>query len=159
MIHKKVVDDIAAIFDKSETANVGAITTTLARLIETGRPGEYMRMTTETVLMYVKLLGRYPEGPVSPSTVDVEHELKEFYKTIIELIGTLAQMASPMFSGEGKTIEDKITGMWAAGVGKIPIIKEVRAITGMGLKEAKDLTESIVDKLPPHIDEREGFPF
>lgn len=157
MIHKKVVDDIAAIFDKSETVNVGAITTTLARLIETGRPKEYMEMATETVVLYAKLLMRYHEKPLG-SSADAKTALDGFYKTIIELVDSLAQMASPMFSEGSKTIESKIAEMWAAGIGKIQIIKEVRTITGLGLKEAKDLTEAVTAPLPVPA-KREEFPF
>jgi len=43
-------------------------------------------------------------------------------------------------AGEAKTEFDVI--LTAAGQQKINVIKEVRAITGLGLKEAKDLVES-----------------
>ena len=41
--------------------------------------------------------------------------------------------------GEEKTEFDVV--LTAAGASKINVIKEVRAITGLGLKEAKDLVE------------------
>jgi large subunit ribosomal protein L7/L12 len=44
-------------------------------------------------------------------------------------------------AGEEKTEFDVVLAGFAEGK-KIPVIKEVRAITGLGLKEAKDLVES-----------------
>ena len=43
-------------------------------------------------------------------------------------------------AGEAKTEFDVV--LTAAGASKINVIKEVRAITGLGLKEAKDLVEA-----------------
>lgn len=43
-------------------------------------------------------------------------------------------------SGRGKTEFDVV--LTEAGAQKINVIKEVRAITGLGLKEAKDLVEA-----------------
>src|SRR6266567_3078716 len=47
--------------------------------------------------------------------------------------------AAPAAAVEEKTEFDVI--LTAAGANKINVIKEVRAITGLGLKEAKDLVE------------------
>ncbi|MGD9535993.1 MAG: 50S ribosomal protein L7/L12 [Alphaproteobacteria bacterium] len=47
--------------------------------------------------------------------------------------------AAPAEAAEEKTEFDVILA--AAGANKINVIKEVRAITGLGLKEAKDLVE------------------
>ena len=48
--------------------------------------------------------------------------------------------AAPAEAAEEKTEFDVV--LTAAGDKKINVIKEVRAITGLGLKEAKDLVES-----------------
>ena len=47
--------------------------------------------------------------------------------------------AAPAAAAEEKTEFDVV--LMAAGEKKIEVIKEVRAITGLGLKEAKDLVE------------------
>jgi large subunit ribosomal protein L7/L12 len=46
-----------------------------------------------------------------------------------------------------------------AGANKIGVIKEVRAITGLGLKEAKDLTESAPKTLKEGVSKAESEDF
>src|ERR1700684_3536746 len=58
--------------------------------------------------------------------------------------------AAPAEAAEEKTAFDVV--LTAAGGQKIQVIKVVRAITGLGLKEAKDL----VDSAPPGV--KEGGP-
>ena len=79
-------------------------------------------------------------------------ELSDFIKKFEEKFGVtaaapVAMMAGPGGGGGGggeeaeeKTEFDVILA--AAGEKKINVIKEVRAITGLGLKEAKDLVEA-----------------
>ncbi|MEX2556369.1 MAG: 50S ribosomal protein L7/L12 [Actinomycetota bacterium] len=79
-------------------------------------------------------------------------ELSEFIKKFEEKFGVtaaapVAMMAGPGGGGGGggeeseeKTEFDVI--LLAAGEKKINVIKEVRAITALGLKEAKDLVEA-----------------
>ncbi len=78
-------------------------------------------------------------------------ELAELSKTLEEKWGVSAAsfaVAAPAAGGaaaEGAAAEakDKFeVVLAAAGDSKINVIKEVRAITGLGLKEAKDLVES-----------------
>ena len=75
-------------------------------------------------------------------------EMSEFVKELEEKYGVTA--AAPAVavaaasgaeggSGEEKTEFDVV--LTAAGDKKIQVIKEVRAITGLGLKDAKDLVE------------------
>lgn len=52
----------------------------------------------------------------------------------------VAAAAGGEAAGEEKTEFDVV--LTAMGASKIAVIKEVRAITGLGLKEAKDLVES-----------------
>jgi large subunit ribosomal protein L7/L12 len=76
-------------------------------------------------------------------------EMSEFVKELEDKYGVTAAapamaMAAPAAGGgaeaEEKTEFDVI--LTAAGDKKIQVIKEVRAITGLGLKDAKDLVEA-----------------
>lgn len=76
-------------------------------------------------------------------------ELSELVKELEERLGVSA--AAPMMSAapaavaaaapEEEQTEFTVT-LKSAGANKIGVIKEVRALTNLGLKEAKDLTES-----------------
>ena len=75
-------------------------------------------------------------------------EMSEFVKELEEKYGvtaaapTIAVAAAPgavTGGGEEKTEFDVV--LTAVGDKKIQVIKEVRAITGLGLKDAKDLVE------------------
>ena len=75
-------------------------------------------------------------------------EMSEFVKELEEKYGvtaaapTVAVAAAPSAdagAGEEKTEFDVVLA--AVGDKKIQVIKEVRAITGLGLKDAKDLVE------------------
>jgi large subunit ribosomal protein L7/L12 len=68
--------------------------------------------------------------------------LKEVYG-IEPAAGGAIMMAGPA-AGAAAAVEEKTTFdviLKAAGEKKIQVIKEVRALTGLGLKEAKDLVE------------------
>ena len=57
-------------------------------------------------------------------------------------------------AGRRRRGEDRVHGRPAdAGAKKINVIKEVRAITGLGLKEAKDLVEGAPKELKDGIHE------
>ena len=75
-------------------------------------------------------------------------ELNELVKAIEEKFGvSAAAMAAPAAAGAGagaaaaeeKTEFDVV--LQEAGVNKVSVIKAVREITGLGLKEAKDLVD------------------
>ena len=74
-------------------------------------------------------------------------EINELVKTLEEAWGVSAAaavaVAGPAAAGgapaEEKTEFDVV--LKAAGANKIAVIKEVRAITGLGLKDAKDMVE------------------
>ncbi len=81
-------------------------------------------------------------------------ELSDLVKGIEDKFGIKAaapMMAGPMMAGAGAgaaaaaPVEEKTTFdviLKAAGSNKIGVIKEVRAATNLGLKEAKDLVEA-----------------
>ena len=76
-------------------------------------------------------------------------EAAELSKMLEEKWGVSAAapvaMAAPAGGGEAAAVVEEKTDfdviLAAAGEKKINVIKEVRAITGLGLKEAKDLVE------------------
>jgi large subunit ribosomal protein L7/L12 len=78
-------------------------------------------------------------------------ELNEFLKAFEEEFGVTAAapvaVAAPAAAGDGgaAAVEEKDefeVVLVAAGDEKIKVIKEVRTLTSLGLKEAKDLVES-----------------
>ncbi len=76
-------------------------------------------------------------------------ELKQILKDeygIEPAAGGAVMMAGPAAGAEGGAAEEEKTEfdviLLEAGDKKINVIKEVRAITGLGLKEAKDLVEA-----------------
>ncbi|GMW03481.1 MAG: 50S ribosomal protein L7/L12 [Candidatus Hydrogenedentota bacterium] len=92
-------------------------------------------------------------------------ELSELVKALEEKFGVEA--AAPMMMGafpaagaaaeaapEGPTAFDVV--LVEAGANKINVIKEVRAITGLGLKEAKDLVDGAPKPVKEDLDEAEA---
>ena len=70
-------------------------------------------------------------------------EVMELVKAIEEKFGVSA--AAPVMMAAGPAAEEQTEFdviLKSAGDKKVDVIKAVRAITGLGLKEAKDLTES-----------------
>ena len=85
-------------------------------------------------------------------------ELAELVKELEEKFGVSAAApvavaaAAPAGGGEAAAVEEKdefTVVLKAAGEKKINVIKVVRAVTGLGLKEAKDL----VDGAPQNVKE------
>ncbi len=76
-------------------------------------------------------------------------ELSEFVKLFEDTFDVTAAApvaaaaAAPVGGGEAAAEQDEFDVILeAAGENKIPVIKEVRALTNLGLKEAKDLVEA-----------------
>ena len=75
---------------------------------------------------------------------ELKNILKDEYG-IEPAAGAVAVAAAPGAGGDGEAAEEKTefdVVLLEAGDKKINVIKEVRAITGLGLKEAKDLVEA-----------------
>lgn len=91
-------------------------------------------------------------------------ELAELIKTLEEKWGVTA--AAPMAvampgagGGAAAPAEEKTTFdvvLADAGANKINVIKEVRAVTGLGLKEAKDLVEGAPKTLKEGVSKEEA---
>ncbi|QIE56945.1 50S ribosomal protein L7/L12 [Pikeienuella piscinae] len=76
--------------------------------------------------------------------VELKNILKDEYG-IEPAVGGAVMMAGPAAGDAGEAAEEQTEFdviLKAAGDKKINVIKEVRAITGLGLKEAKDLVEA-----------------
>ena len=93
----------------------------------------------------IKQLGDKIVGLTLKQAVDLAGYLKDTYD-IEPAAGGAVMMAGPMAGGgaaapveEAKSTFDVV--LKAAGDKKIQVIKVVRAATGLGLKEAKDLVE------------------
>ena len=74
----------------------------------------------------------------------------------------VAVAAAPASAGDSAPAEEKSEFdlvLAEAGANKIAVIKEVRTITGLGLKEAKDLVEGAPKELKTGVskDEANGF--
>ena len=79
----------------------------------------------------------------------------------VEANAPVAVAAAPVAGGDAVTEEDIGGGvvdieLTAAGDKKIDVIKEVRAITELGLKEAKDLVESVPKPLKEGVKKEEA---
>ncbi len=91
-------------------------------------------------------------------------ELAELIKTLEEKWGVSAAapvaMAMPGAGGAGAApAEEKTTFdvvLMEAGAKKIEVIKEVRAVTGLGLKEAKDLVEGAPKPIKEGVSKEEA---
>ena len=92
----------------------------------------------------IKELGDKIVGLTLKQAVDLAAYLKDEYD-IEPAAGGGMMMAAPAAGAAAEAPEEKTTFdviLKAAGEKKINVIKEVRAATGLGLKEAKDLVEA-----------------
>jgi large subunit ribosomal protein L7/L12 len=71
----------------------------------------------------------------------------------------VAMAAGPAAGGEAAAAEEQTefdVVLTSFGEKKINVIKEVRAITGLGLKEAKDLVEGVPSSVKEGVNKDEG---
>jgi large subunit ribosomal protein L7/L12 len=90
-------------------------------------------------------------------------ELGDYLKDVhgIEPAGGAVMMAGPAAAGGGAAaaVEEKTTfDVILKGFGdkKIQVIKEVRALTGLGLKEAKDLVDGVPKPVKEKVSKEEA---
>ena len=77
-------------------------------------------------------------------------ELKELIDTICDTFGVSAVAAAAAPAAAAEVVEEKTefdVVMTSFGAEKIKVIKEVRAITGLGLADAKALVEGVPAKI------------
>ena len=92
----------------------------------------------------IKALGDKIVGLTLKEAVDLAGYLKEEY-SIEPAAGGAVMMAGPAGGGEAEEAEEQTSFdvvLKDMGDKKIQVIKAVRALTSLGLKEAKDLVES-----------------
>lgn len=94
------------------------------------------------------------------SVLDLSELVKEFEdKFGVTAAAPMAMAAMPGVGGGATAAEEKTefdVVLAAAGDKKINVIKEVRAITGLGLKEAKDLVEGAPKSLKEAVSKDEA---
>ncbi len=94
-------------------------------------------------------------------------ELADLVKALEEKFGVTAAMPVAMpanaggaaVSGEVKEEEEKTdfeVVLKETGPNKIKVIKEIRTITALGLKESKDLVDGAPSKVKEHVDKKEA---
>lgn len=77
----------------------------------------------------------------------------------IQAMAPMAAAGAPAAGGAAAPAEEKTTFtvvLAAAGANKIQVIKEVRAVTNLGLKEAKDLVDSAPKPVKENISKEEA---
>ncbi len=92
----------------------------------------------------IKELGDKLAGLTLKQAVELTNYLKEEHGIEPAAGGAVVMAGGPAAGGAAEPAEEKTTFdvvLKAAGDKKIQVIKEVRAATGLGLKEAKDLVE------------------
>ena len=92
-------------------------------------------------------------------------ELSEFIKAFEERYGVTAaapaavSVAAPAAAAEAEAVEEQteFSAILAeVGPNKIPVIKVVRELTGLGLKEAKDLVDAAPKPVKEGVDKDEA---
>ena len=86
-------------------------------------------------------------------------DLAGLVKEMEEKFGVSAAPVAVAGAGAGAAVEEQTeftVVLLEAGAKKINVIKEVRGITGLGLKEAKDLVESAPKPVKEGVDKAEA---
>ena len=107
----------------------------------------------------IKSLGDQLAGLTLKQAVELADYLKTEHKIEPAAGGVVVQgggggAAAPAEAEPEKTTFDVV--LKAAGDKKIQVIKEVRAATGLGLKEAKDLVEGVPSKIKEGISKEDA---
>jgi large subunit ribosomal protein L7/L12 len=107
---------------------------------------------TRTFDAKVSKLGDEIAGLTLKEAVDLADYMKDTYN-IEPAAGGAVMMAGPAAGGDAAVAEEQIEFdviLEAVGPNKIQVIKSVRELTGLGLKEAKD----VVDGAPKPVKEK-----
>ena len=83
-----------------------------------------------------------------------EHGIKAAAGGAVMMAGPAAGGAAPAAAAEAQTEFDVV--LEAFGENKIGVIKVVRAATGLGLKEAKDLVEGVPSKIKSGVSKEDA---
>ena len=93
-------------------------------------------------------------------------ELADLVKSLEEKFGVTAAMPVAMSANAGGAavsdevkVEEKTdfeVVLKEVGPNKIKVIKEIRTITALGLKESKDLVDGAPNKIKEHVDKKEA---
>ena len=89
--------------------------------------------------------------------VDLISALEE--KFGVSAAAAVAAVAAPAAGGEAAAEEEKTefdVVLTSFGSSKVPVIKAIREITGLGLKEAKDLVEGVPSNVKEGVDKAEA---
>jgi large subunit ribosomal protein L7/L12 len=89
--------------------------------------------------------------------VDLKNKIEEEWG--ITAAAPVAAAAAPAGAGAAAEVEEKTAFdvvLTAAGGQKIQVIKVVRAVTGLGLKEAKDLVDSAPKPVKEGVNQEEA---
>jgi large subunit ribosomal protein L7/L12 len=90
--------------------------------------------------------------------VDLKKKIEDEWGITAAAPVAVAAQGAPA-AGDGAAAEEKTSFdvvLTAAGQGKIGVIKVVRAVTGLGLKEAKDLVDSAPKAVKEGVNEEEA---
>ncbi|MDA7968415.1 MAG: 50S ribosomal protein L7/L12 [Gammaproteobacteria bacterium] len=103
------------------------------------------------------------DGIAEMSVLDLSELIKDMEEKFgVSAAAPVAVAAAPAAAGGGAEAEEQteftlvLTGF---GDKKVGVIKEVRAITGLGLKEAKDLVESAPKPLKEGVNKEDAEKF
>jgi large subunit ribosomal protein L7/L12 len=92
--------------------------------------------------------------------VELKNKIEEEWGiTAAAPVAVAAPGAAPVASADGAAAEEKTSFdvvLKEAGAQKIQVIKVVRAVTGLGLKEAKDLVDSAPKPVKEGVNEEEA---
>ena len=91
--------------------------------------------------------------------VELKNKIEEEWGITAAAPVAVAAPGASAGGGDGAAVEEKTSFdvvLTNAGQGKIGVIKVVRAVTGLGLKEAKDLVDSAPKPVKEGVNEEEA---
>jgi large subunit ribosomal protein L7/L12 len=91
--------------------------------------------------------------------VELKNKIEEEWGITAAAPVAVAAPGAAAGGGDGAAVEEKTSFdvvLTNAGQGKIGVIKVVRAVTGLGLKEAKDLVDSAPKPVKEGVNEEEA---